>query len=423
MGQGEVQQGVKAFAAAGEGQGLRDMAGYQTALALALDGDYERAAQVLAGGQSGPTLALTPRGHLAQAQILVQLGRRAGAQAGLAAFSGQIPPQAQRLHDRIASGVDISFDHITTPAQGMGEVLYTLAEALKDSDVDPSVLLLYTRLAAFLDPRNIDALLLSAEFLKGLNRPELATEVYNAVPSTHPAFLQAELGRANALRQLGRVDAAIEVLRQLAQTAPSQRQVHIALGDTLRRAEHYALAQVAYDKAIALTPAPTRGDWFLYFARGVTFERTDQWERAEADFRTSIALSDTEALVLNYLGYSLVERGGDLGEALDLIQRAIAARPDAGFIVDSLGWVLYRQGAFEQAVEHLERAAALTATDPTINDHLGDAYWQVGRRVEARFQWRRAQSFDPEPDLATRIARKLEVGLDTVLAEEAAAAQ
>jgi tetratricopeptide (TPR) repeat protein len=88
--------------------------------------------------------------------------------------------------------------------------------------------------------------------------------------------------------------------------------------------------------------------------------------------------------------------------------------------VDSLGWGLYRLGRYEEAVEHMERAAELLPVDPIVNDHLGDVYWAVGREVEARFQWQRALSFDPEPEEAERIRRKLEVGLDQVLAEEGA---
>ena len=96
------------------------------------------------------------------------------------------------------------------------------------------------------------------------------------------------------------------------------------------------------------------------------------------------------------------------------------AEPDSGYIIDSLGWVQFRTGAYSKAVANLERAAELLPADPVVNDHLGDAYWAVGRRVEAEFQWRRAISFDPEEKDAERIRRKLEAGLDAVLAEEGA---
>ena len=108
-----------------------------------------------------------------------------------------------------------------------------------------------------------------------------------------------------------------------------------------------------------------------------------------------------------------------------MIQKAVAAQPDAGYIIDSLGWAQYRLGYYNEAVVHMERAVELMATDTIVNDHLGDVYWAVGRKTEAQFQWRRALSFaidysGPEAVDPKRIERKLEVGLATVLAEEGA---
>ena len=137
-----------------------------------------------------------------------------------------------------------------------------------------------------------------------------------------------------------------------------------------------------------------------------------------ADFRAALDLNPDQPQVLNYLGYSLVERGEKLEEALGMIETAVAAQPENGAIVDSLGWVLFQLGRYDEAVEPMERAASLEAVDPIINDHLGDVYWVVGRQTEAVFQWNRALSFDPDEALATRIRAKLERGLDAVLAEE-----
>ena len=113
--------------------------------------------------------------------------------------------------------------------------------------------------------------------------------------------------------------------------------------------------------------------------------------------------------------------GERLDEAREMIELAVKEKPDSGYIVDSLGWALYRLGDFDGAVEHLERAVSLTPVEPVIVDHLGDALWMVGRKMEAEFQWKRALSFEPEEDVVDRINRKLDVGLDQVLEEEMAA--
>jgi Flp pilus assembly protein TadD len=182
---------------------------------------------------------------------------------------------------------------------------------------------------------------------------------------------------------------------------------------------------LAYDRALEFTEDGARSEWFLHYARGISHEREKNWDNAEADFRAALALNPDQPQVLNYLGYSLVERKEKLDEALDMIERAVAAQPQSGYIVDSLGWVLYRLGRYEEAVEHMERAVALMPVDPVVNDHLGDVYWAVGRYREADFQWKRALSFiDPEDTDGeadpVRIRRKIDVGLDLVLDEEGA---
>ena len=190
------------------------------------------------------------------------------------------------------------------------------------------------------------------------------------------------------------------------------------LGDVYSGEKLYRNANKAYTVAIDLLEKENGAQWFLYYARGVSYERLDEWEKAEVDFRKALELSPNQPSTLNYLGYSLIEKGIKLDEAQDLIERAVKGRPNDGFITDSLGWLLYRIGKFDEAVGPMERAAELMPTDPVINDQLGDVYWKVGRSREARFQWSRALSFEPEEKDATRIRRKLDVGLDAVLTAE-----
>ena len=280
--------------------------------------------------------------------------------------------------------------------------------------------MLFSRVAGHLRPDHTDTILLSATLLESMERLELAAATYAKVPRDDPSFHAAELGRAEALRKLDRLDTAEEVLTQLARTYGSLPIVHVSLGDLMRQMERFDDAVRAYDRALALYDAPDANQWFIDYARAIAYERQDSWPEAEADFRMALELNPDQPQVLNYLGYSLVEQRVKLDEALDMIERAVAARPDSGYIVDSLGWVLYRLGRYEEAIIHMERAAELMPVDPIVNDHLGDVLWAVGRTREARFQWTRALSFDPEEEDATRIRRKLEVGLDVVLEEEGA---
>lgn len=264
---------------------------------------------------------------------------------------------------------------------------------------------------------------MTAGLLESLGQYDLAVATYKQIPNDSPDYHAAELGRAEALRRSAKPDAAIEVLEKLAKDYPSQPQAFVALGDLQRQQEAYDRAATAYDKALQLTDPGAPNMWFLHYARGICHERLGNWPGAEADFRAALELNPDQPQVLNYLGYSLVEKQEKLDEALDLIERAVAARPDSGYIVDSLGWVLFRLGRYDEAVGHMERAVELMPVDPVVNDHLGDVLWAVGRVREAEFQWRRALSFikaddtDGEAD-PERIRRKLEIGLDRVLAEE-----
>ncbi len=96
-----------------------------------------------------------------------------------------------------------------------------------------------------------------------------------------------------------------------------------------------------------------------------------------------------------------------------MIEKAVALRPEDGYIVDSLGWAHYRLGDYAAAVEYLEKAVELVPDDPTINDHLGDAYWKSGRTTEARYQWRQALQFKPDQEDIKPIEAKLDSGLPT----------
>lgn len=424
MGAGSVAQALEQFDTVAQQEGLRSFALYHKALALASVGDFEGAEAIFADETSG--LSVMSRGAaIARAQILSQLERNADAQKMLTdTFGSRFDPGVQAVADRLATGEQLPFDHVTSVSDGMAEVFYSIGQALNGEAADDYALI-YARTAIHLRPGHIDSLLLCAQLLDALGQYDLAVATYKQIPQTSPDHHAAEMGRAEALRRAAKPDAAIEVLEQLAKDQPALAPVHSALGDLLRQQEQYAAAVRAYDKALEYSDQDAPARWFLLYARGISHERLKQWEKAESDFRAALEINPDQPQVLNYLGYSLVERQTSLDEALGMIERAVAARPDSGYIVDSLGWVLYRLGRYDEAVAHMETAVELMPVDPVVNDHLGDVYWAVGRNREAEFQWKRALSFiDPEdsdseadPD---RIRRKLAVGLDKVLAEEGA---
>ncbi len=339
-------------------------------------------------------------------------------------FGGDLDPEVAQLRDRLAAGEQVPFARIGSAKDGLAEVFYSLGRALM-SDTGGEYTLLYSRAAEYLNPGFVDAIIMSAELLESLDRLELAAETYRRVPRDDPSFHAAEMGRAETLRRADKTDAAIEVLVQLSQTHGDLPAIHVALADLYRQLERFDEAVAAYDRALDLYAERETEQWFVHYARAISHERLDNWPEAEADFRKALELNPGQPQVLNYLGYSLVEKQIKLDEALSLIEQAVASQPNSGYIVDSLGWVLYRLGRYDEAIGHMERAAELMPVDPVVNDHLGDVLWAVGRHTEAEFQWKRALSFvdkeNPSPDIEPdRIRRKIEVGLDRVLAEEGA---
>ena len=418
-GQGKMSKALAAFDTVATKSGVEAFAGYHKALALASVGDFESASAIFSTTVGGG-VRLTRRGIIAQLQTLSQMDLNGEALMELKRnFGNALDPEIGELQRRLLAGETLEFTIVRSPLEGMAEVFYSIANILS-ADADADYTLLYTRVAEYLRPDHLDAILFSAELLEEIEQYDLASQNYAKIPHDAPSFHTAEMGRADTLRRSGNLEAAIAVLETLARTHGDFPSVHSALGDTQRRGELFAPAVAAYDRAVELYGGPEKAPWFLLYARGICHERLDQWPASEADLRAALRLNPDQPQVLNYLGYSLVEKKAKLQEALKLIERAVALRPESGHIVDSLGWVLFRLRKYTEAVPHLERAAALMPIDPIVNDHLGDAYWSVGRRLEAAFQWHRALSFDPEKKDIARIRRKLEVGLDQVLTEEGA---
>jgi len=299
---------------------------------------------------------------------------------------------------------------VSGPAGGIAEALFNIAGTMTRQNSAQDALI-FGQLALHLRPDFDLARMLVAGILESMNRNEDAIAAYREIDSQSPFHWSARLRVAGNLEALDRDDDAIALLQILTREDATRPEPLVSLGDLLRSNKRFAESVAAYDRAIELLSDLDKRHWTILYSRGISLERSKQWERAERDFKRALELNPDQPYVLNYLGYSWVDQGINLGPAREMIERAVKLRPNDGYIVDSLGWVLYRLKDFEGAVEHLERAVELRPNDPTINDHLGDAYWRVGRYTEARFQWQRALALKPEADQISAIEDKLQRGL------------
>ena len=311
--------------------------------------------------------------------------------------------------DRLTHNV-VPHPLIASAANGAAEALFDLASLLNQAETLDAALI-YARLALDLRPNFALAQLLAGEIRAQQDQPADALALYRRVGRASPYSWTARMRIALTLDSLSQTDEAMKRLDGLAAEQPKRAAPLIELGDILRSHSRFADAVGVYDRALARIPHPTADDWRLFYSRGVCYERTGQWPRAEADLKHALKLQPDQPLVLNYLGYTWIDKGEKLPEGIKMIQRAVALRPNDGYIVDSLGWAYFRLGQYTRATETLEHATELVPEDPTINDHLGDAYWRNGREGEARYQWRRALQFKPEADEAKTIQVKLDHGL------------
>jgi Flp pilus assembly protein TadD len=356
---------------------------------------------------------LTSGGDTAEASIIAyggfleRRGRKADAKAlydtALKVDANNAPIHAAR--DRLVAGG-------AAPAQptideGASQALLAPAAAYF-AERQPELGLTYLRLVLRLDPTRDDAWILLGDTLVAAGDLDSARGAYDHIQPGSPQYIGAR-GRL-ILTYQGPDDApkALAIAEATVKTAPKDDDALALLADSLRTSEKYDESAKILDTLI--THQGDRAGWQLYYMRGVALAQADHWPAAEPDLKKALALKPDDPEVLNYLGFSWVDRGEHLVEAKAMIEKAAVARPDSGAIIDSLGWAYFKLGDYQNAVAQLERAVSLEAADPDINDHLGDAYYRVGRVVEARYQWQRVLTLSPAPTLRQQVEMKLKSG-------------
>jgi tetratricopeptide (TPR) repeat protein len=325
---------------------------------------------------------------------------------------------AWNLYDKAlrAKPTDIAFAAHGTPPPAVG-VKEGAAEAL----IAPAVLMMaqrqgdsglaYLRLSLRLDPTLDEAWVLVGDAMTAAGDADAAHEAYNHVKPGSEQYVTARGDLVLALQKAGDKAGALALASETMKTQPDNPRLLTLYADLLSDDERYSEATSALDKAIAAVGESEAG-WTLFYLRGAAEERSGKWPAAEADLQHALKLQPDEPEVLNYLGYAWVDRGEHLPEALALLEKAESLSPDNGAIVDSLGWARYRTHDYRSAIIDLERAIQLDPSDPEVNDHLGDTYWRVGRRLEAQYQWRRVLSLEPDAKTRAAVEAKLKDGLE-----------
>src|SRR5271165_5933827 len=218
---------------------------------------------------------------------------------------------------------------------------------------------------------------------------QAATDVAQEAAKKFPDDRDLQMVAAAQQADMGNADAAIAKVRAMLKGTPEDRTVYIALAQMNSRVKNWKQAEGDINKALELSTKQEDKDYIL-FVQGSIYERQKKYEPAEESFHKVIADNPKDAMALNYLGYTLADRGTRVEEALGYIRRAVALDPQNGAYLDSLGWAYYRLGNYDLAEENLRRASERIGTDPTVHQHLGDLYQKTGRLKLATAHWQRA---------------------------------
>lgn len=323
----------------------------------------------------------------------------------------------KKLNDEIkAADPEKTAKIINSPDIGLSEALFSIAATLRQGPSGVDLAHIFISLSIYANPKYDLAKLLLADILESREMYAEANDVYNEIDEKSVAYFSAEVKKAGNYASMHDYENAEILLKSLALESPNNYQILLDLGDILRMQDKSKEAIKYYEQALAALPSGASQQWVLYYALGVTYERSGNWQKAEENLLKAMEISQNNYLILNYLGYSWLKQGKNIEDAFGMIVDAYNQTPADGHITDSLGWAFYELGMYDQAVEYLEKAAELEPANALINDHLGDAYWQNGRCNEARFQWRHALTLEDDTGEVNKqlVENKIRYGLESI---------
>ncbi len=317
------------------------------------------------------------------------------------------------LMDRLTNGEEIKSIRIS-PYKQIAEIFFRWSQSVplqgKNSINKP----FYLSIANFADPASSFLKFKAATVLFDTENYRLSKEILDNFSKNDLFYMDSIVEKTYAIEQIDSEKTALEYIEKFISDGFKNARLLKTYGSLQRSQRLYKEAIKSYTGAIeaAKREVYTESIWPILFLRGISFERSKDWGLAEADFISALELSPDQPQILNYMGYSLLERKEKLDQAMRMISLAAEKAPESYHIIDSLGWAYYKSGEFEKALLYLERAMELESTDPIVNDHLGDVLWMLGRKREAQFQWKKSLSFKPEPVDQKNTEDKLTFGLN-----------
>lgn len=290
---------------------------------------------------------------------------------------------------------------------GLAMLFARLGLAL-DEQRQPQKGLYFARISTWLAPSSDAAKLALAELLDRQDMDAKASAMLKTIAPNSPFWFPAVV---NQTQLASTAEEAAAIAKAATESQAASSQLKLLYAQTLEKAGNRDLAVTVYrsllDQDKSGAEPKKRAVQLLLLASAL--DNNGDWDSARNALEDAVQLDPKNPQILNYLGYSLLEKRIDVVRGFELVSKAYQLAPLSAAITDSLGWAHFLKGDVDTAIPLLERAVKGAIADAAINEHLGDAYWAAGRRSEARFAWK-AAALSAEGPATERLSRKIDFG-------------
>ena len=327
--------------------------------------------------------------------------------------AGNLKEMLSSLSDKIKEGNKTTAPIVKTAEIGVSEVFLEIALLFKSIAAGYDYAQMYMAISQYFNENNDIAKIAMADIFEERLMYDDANKYYDSIMKKSEMYYSAQIKKANNLSTEKKYDEAIKVLKKLLKDNPKNFQILFNLGDVLRISNNQEDAIRYYNEAIDSIFYESEKYWPIYYALAISYDRNNEWTKAEENLEKALKISNRNPQVLNYLGYSWLKSETNIDKAAALILEAYEKEPNDGVIMDSLGWGYFKTGDYENAILYLEKASELNPQNAVISDHLGDAYWLGGRKNEAIFLWKQAltQKEEQEELNKKKIKNKIRNGI------------
>ena len=299
------------------------------------------------------------------------------------------------------------------PTDVIAEIFYIMAN-IYSTERNYQLSNFYLKISFFLNNKFEPNKTLLAENFFYQQKYELSKKIYNSLKSIGSVYSwYASINLAIILSDIENKEYSVFDLEDEFNLLSNPDLEHnYELANFFKEREYYQESIKYYSLALQ----NIKQDHFLFSKildrRGTSYERLGDWDNAEKDLKESLRILPDQPHVLNYLGYSWIDRGVNIDKALEMIIRANELKKNDGYITDSLGWAFYVKKNYIDAEKFLQRAVEILPLDPIINDHYADTLWMLNKHIQARYFWKHVLGLDTvEQKLKDNISKKLIFGI------------